>query len=40
VPELVLLSGSWDLVLFVFAGIYVAAAACWLLLEPRGTVFD
>jgi MFS family permease len=33
-------SGDWDAVLFVFAGIYVAAALCWLALKPTGSVFD
>jgi MFS family permease len=30
VPRLVKLSGSWDAALFLFAGINLAAAACWL----------
>jgi ACS family glucarate transporter-like MFS transporter len=34
-PRLVTWSGSWDLVLFVFAGLYLAAAACWLFLDPE-----
>jgi ACS family glucarate transporter-like MFS transporter len=33
-------AGGWDPMLFVFAGIYVAAALCWLGVDPRGTVFD
>lgn len=41
VPERLGLSFSgWDLVLFVFAGTYLAAAACWILLNPNGTIFD
>jgi nitrate/nitrite transporter NarK len=40
VPWLVRLTGNWDLVLFVFAGVYLAAAACWLPINPNGTVFD
>jgi len=32
-PRLVSWSGSWDLVLFVFAGLYVTAAVCWLFLN-------
>jgi nitrate/nitrite transporter NarK len=40
VPWLVRLTGSWDLVLFVFAGIYVAAAAFWILLDPNGSIVD
>ncbi len=31
---------SWDAVLLLFAGICTAAAVCWLLLNPNGTVFD
>lgn len=34
VPWLVALTGSWDLVLFVFAGIFLAAALCWLGFNP------
>lgn len=26
--------GNWDLVLFVFAGMYLCAALCWLLADP------
>lgn len=33
-------TGEWDYVLFFFAGIYVAAAICWGLLNPNGTIFD
>jgi MFS family permease len=33
-------TGNWDLVLFLFAGIYVAAAVCWVPLNPNGTIFD
>ena len=39
VPRLVHL-GGWDGVYFLFVGIYVAAALCWLLLNPNGTIFD
>lgn len=31
---------SWDAVLLLFAAVYVAAAVCWLLLNPNGTVFE
>jgi MFS family permease len=31
-------AGSWDLVLFLFAGIYVAAAFCWMPFNPEGTI--
>jgi MFS family permease len=40
VPPLVAVTGSWDLVLFLFAGIYVAAALCWMPFNPEGTIFD
>jgi MFS transporter, ACS family, D-galactonate transporter len=33
-------SGNWDSVLFSMAAIYVAAAVCWALLDPDGTLFD
>ena len=38
VAWIVELTGSWNLVLFFFAGIYAAAAVCWGLLNPSGTV--
>jgi ACS family glucarate transporter-like MFS transporter len=38
VPYLVNMTGSWDAVLFLFAGIYLAAAFWWLLLNPDGTI--
>ena len=31
---------SWDLVLFVFAGIYLAGALCWMALNPEGNIVD
>jgi sugar phosphate permease len=39
VPDIVE-AGGWDNVLFLFGGIYVAAAACWCFLDPRGTIVD
>jgi ACS family glucarate transporter-like MFS transporter len=39
VPRLVA-GGNWDRVLLVFAGLHLAAAVCWLGLNPRGTIFD
>jgi MFS family permease len=33
-------SGAWDVVLFIFAGLYVVAAICWLPVRARGTIFD
>jgi MFS family permease len=38
VPTLVGMPAGWDLVLFVFAGVYVAAGACWMLVDPNGSV--
>ncbi len=31
-------SGNWNLVLFLFAAMYIAAAACWLLADPTKRV--
>jgi MFS family permease len=31
---------GWEPVLFLFAGVYVAGALCWLGINPRRTVFD
>jgi MFS family permease len=39
VPWLIDWTGSWDVVVFVFAGIYLAAAFFWMLLNPNGTIF-
>lgn len=33
-------AGLYGTVLILMAGIYVAAALCWLFLNPNGTVFD
>jgi sugar phosphate permease len=33
-------TGNWNAVLLLFTGCWLAAAVCWLLLIPRGTVFD
>lgn len=33
-------TGAWDMVLFIFAGVYVVAAICWLPVRARGTIFD
>lgn len=40
VPLLLELPGGWNLVLIVFGSIYLAAAFCWAMLNPNGTVFD
>jgi sugar phosphate permease len=39
VPRLVALTGGWDLVLFMFAALYVAAGLCWMLVRPND-IFD
>jgi MFS family permease len=31
---------SWSDVLFVFAGIYLAAALCWLAIDPNRTIYE
>ncbi|HYT91530.1 MAG TPA: MFS transporter [Gemmataceae bacterium] len=31
---------NWDAVILTLAGIYFAAAVCWALLNPNGTVFE
>jgi sugar phosphate permease len=38
VAKLVAETGSWDLVLFCFVGVYVLAAAAWLFLDPNRSV--
>jgi MFS family permease len=40
VPTLVDMPAGWDLVLFVFAGIYIAAGVCWMLVNPNGSICD
>ncbi len=37
-PRLMTWSGGWTLPMLVFAGMHVAAALCWLLLNPEGTI--
>jgi MFS family permease len=37
---LVKTTGDWNHVLWSIVAIYVAAAACWALLNPNGTLFD
>ncbi|MBI1904020.1 MAG: MFS transporter [Planctomycetia bacterium] len=38
VPYLVKWTGSWSLVLYVFAGIYAAAAICWVCFDSRRAI--
>lgn len=33
-------TGNWDLVLFIFAGIFAVDAVCWALLNPKGPLFE
>jgi ACS family glucarate transporter-like MFS transporter len=40
IPWIVRATGSWNAALFVFAGSYLAAAGCWLMLNASGSVFD
>jgi nitrate/nitrite transporter NarK len=39
-PYLVELTGSWDGVLVLFAGMYVAAGLCWLPFNPNGQIIE
>jgi ACS family glucarate transporter-like MFS transporter len=38
IPRLQTWSGGWTLPVLVFAGMHVAAALCWLLLNPEGVI--
>ena len=40
VPKIIYRTGNWDAVLMVFGLLYLAAAAFWLLLNPKGTILD
>ncbi len=40
VPWLVASFGGWDVVLFVFAAVYVAAGVCWMMVHPNDNIFD
>ena len=40
VPPLIAWTGNWNLVMLMFAGIFVAAAVCWIPFNPNGTIFD
>jgi len=33
-------SGSWNMVLFIFAGIFAADAILWAMLNPKGPLFE
>lgn len=32
--------GNWDVILLMFGATFFAAAVCWILLKPVGTIFD
>lgn len=36
---LVAMTGNWNLILFLFAGVMAIDALCWALLNPQGTLF-
>jgi MFS family permease len=40
VTGLVAATGSWDVALLLFVGLFGLAAVCWAVLNPRGTLFD
>ena len=40
VPPLVAATDDWNAILFLFAGIYLAAGLIWLLFDSNGTIFD
>jgi len=40
VGQLVGLTGNWNSTLLLFAALYAGSAVCWMLLNPRGTLFD
>jgi ACS family glucarate transporter-like MFS transporter len=40
VPLLTRLTGNWNSVLFLFAALYVVAAACWLPFNADRAIFD
>jgi nitrate/nitrite transporter NarK len=33
-------TGNWNLAMLLFAGLFACSAVCWLLLNPKGTVFE
>jgi MFS family permease len=38
IPYIVQWSGNWQAVIYVFSGIYLAAAVCWVSFDPSGTM--
>ena len=40
VPYLLDLPGGWDLVLFLFGGLYIVAAVFWMLLKTEKAMFE
>jgi MFS family permease len=37
--RLVAVTGSWNVMVLLFAGLFAADAVCWALLNPKGTLF-
>ncbi len=33
-------TGNWNLTMLLFAGMFAGSTACWLLLNPKGTLFE
>ena len=40
IPVIVEATGEWNHALLLVGGIYLAAAVCWALLNPNGSIFD
>jgi len=40
IPVIVEATGEWNHALLLVGGIYLAAAVCWALLDPNGSIFD
>ena len=40
VAKLFKLTENWNLILLLFAGVYLAGAICWLLVNPQQRVRD
>jgi nitrate/nitrite transporter NarK len=36
---IVALTGNWNYVLLLFSGMFATGAVCWLILNPKGTLF-
>jgi nitrate/nitrite transporter NarK len=40
VAAVVTATGNWNYALLLFVALFGAAAACWIILNPKGTLFD